>query len=129
MLVMEQGFSNPMTFKPYDGTQNNIVEAAEDDAGNDAGNDAVNDAGNDAENDDGNEENIDFRSTNKIIQDGYIFSRNNRKIKKFWSSDTLKDCWKDHLEEVESDNEEEKESFSNENADDSEIEVSPMLFL
>lgn len=110
---MEQGFSNPMTFKPYDGTQNNIVEAAEDDAGNDAG----------------NEENIDFRSTNKIIQDGYIFSRNNRKIKKFWSSDTLKDCWKDHVEEVESDYEEEKESFSNENADDSEIEVSPMLFL
>lgn len=104
---MEQGFSNPMTFKPHDGGQNVTAE----------GDDNL------------NEENVDFRRTNKIIQDGYVFSRNNRKIKKFWSSDTLKDCWKDHVDSTDSDDEEEKRSMSNENLDDRDIEVSPMLFL
>ena len=108
LLVLEEGFSNPMSYKSWEGVQTNSVEAEDDNL---------------------NESEVDFRRTNKIIQDGMIFSRNNRKIKKFWSSDTLRDCWKDHVDGNDSDDEEEKGNTSNENAEDKDIEVSPMLFL
>lgn len=32
----------------------------------------------------------------RVFENGLVFFRNNRKIKKFWSSDALKDSWRDY---------------------------------
>lgn len=42
----------------------------------------------------------EMQSSKKIIEEGFVFYHNNRKVKKFWSSDTLRDSWKDYLESI-----------------------------
>jgi hypothetical protein len=78
---LEEGFSNPMSFKPADGITNatNMEMEVESQS---------------------HTSSKDFTVNNKIIEDGVMFYRNNRKIKKFWSSDTLRDAWKDYLSKI-----------------------------
>lgn len=78
---LEEGFSNPMSFKSADGitTTTNMEVDAESQS---------------------HTSSKDFTVNNKIIEDGVMFYRNNRKIKKFWSSDTLRDAWKEYLSKI-----------------------------
>lgn len=81
LLKLEEGFSNPMNFKPSEGVPDNNNMEVDGESQSNAS----------------NKENLANR---KIFEDGLLFYRNNRKIKKFWSSDTLKDCWKDYIENI-----------------------------
>lgn len=78
LLTLEEGFSNPMSFKPSDGV--NSTKAMDMDGESQS-----------------NTSNKDSVTNKRIFEDGLMFYRNNRKIKKFWSSDRLKDSWKDYI--------------------------------
>lgn len=78
LLTLEEGFSNPMSFKSAEGITLNTNMDVDNESQSYASS-------------------RDFTMTNKIIENDILFYRNNRKIKKFWSSDTLKDSWKDYI--------------------------------
>lgn len=112
LLILEQGFSNPMSYKGYDDARDQNISTEQS----------------------ASDENLtEFLRTNKIIEGKMLFFRNNRKIKKFWSSDTLKDCWLSNIRNISEAEGEENSSKSaedeNESADSMEVEISPMLFL
>jgi hypothetical protein len=81
LLTLEEGFSNPMSFKSAEGITLNTNMDVDNESQSYASN-------------------KDFTMTNKIIEDDLLFYRNNRKIKKFWSSDALKDSWKDYISSI-----------------------------
>lgn len=73
---IECGFSNPMNVKPAEEMPamtkvDQVSDAQSNTSGKPTGN-------------------------KKIYEEGLVFFRNNRKIKKFWSSDALKDSWKEY---------------------------------
>lgn len=81
LLTIEEGFSNPMNFKSIEGVS--------------ASTNMDVDGENVAESVSNTSSREQFNK--KIIEDGFMFYRNNRKTKKFWSSETLKDSWKDYI--------------------------------
>lgn len=80
LLKLEEGFSNPMNYKPVDPT---VIQNMEMDVESQS-----------------HTSSKDFVANNKIIEDNVMFYRNNRKIKKFWSSDNLKDSWKEYISNI-----------------------------
>lgn len=81
LLKLEEGFSNPMNFKSSEGAPESSNMEVDGESQS-------------------NMSNRDNVANRKIFEDGIMFYRNNRKIKKFWSSDTLKDCWKDYIANI-----------------------------
>jgi hypothetical protein len=85
LLSLEEGFSNPMSFMTIEGVS------------------ASTNMDVDGENVAESMSNTSSREqyNKKIIEDGFMFYRNNRKTKKFWSSETLKDSWKEYISTIE----------------------------
>jgi len=79
LMKLEEGFSNPMSFKSSDGTTTTSCNMEIDGESM------------------SHTSSKDLTSTNRVIEDGVMYYRNNRKIKKFWSSEKLKDSWKDYV--------------------------------
>ena len=71
LISLEEGYSHPMNFKPIDSAKLDQKQLETDNQSNASSAQLI-------------------VMNNKIIEDKTIFYRNNRKIKKFWSSDALK---------------------------------------
>lgn len=72
----EFGFSNPMNVKQAEGMSTSTAPDVDGDSNSNMSNKEPN--------------------QKRVIENGLMFFRNNRKIKKFWSSDALKDSWKEY---------------------------------
>lgn len=81
LLKVEEGFSNPMHFKPSYGATTNAPMEVDGESRSNASS-------------------KDFTTVNKIIEGDTMFYRSNRKIKKFWSTDTLKEAWIEYLADI-----------------------------
>lgn len=74
--TIEFGFSNPMNVKQCEGVSTSHSMEVDNDSGSNMS---------------GKEPN-----NKKVIENGLVFFRNNRKIKKFWATDALRDSWKEY---------------------------------
>lgn len=70
LINMEEGYNNPMNFRSVSEVNQAHMEIDGDNISNDSS--------------------VKIVMNNKIIEDDVLYFRNNRKIKKFWSSDALK---------------------------------------
>lgn len=80
LITLEQGYSNPMSFRRLEEYNLRNLEL---------------------EGETQKDENGVIIVNNKIIEGDMVFYRNNRKIKKFWLSDTLKETWKEYVSTIE----------------------------
>lgn len=73
---IEEGFINPMNMKSVDSYKDSNHMEVESEK-------------------ESSKSNKDMSLANKVIENDIVFYRNNRKIKKFWSSESLRETWKE----------------------------------
>ena len=102
LLAIEEGFSNPMTYKSLDSYNASASMEVDVDNSRDVPHTTDNIKAINVENKEYSVNNsISSNWMNKVIDGDLVFYRNNRKVKKFWSSDSLKDWWRDYIASIE----------------------------